>query len=172
MQGFCSVLAETLTCFLITASSDFNQSIQLDSIKTGKQILSEFPVPCWKCQLIPIGIRNQCSSPFTPHICSLSQRLLRRMGVLAMSTADSASDLVLGLVCISFSEAFVVVQRITNLSPHPCHLSFTANTNCKATRSERGDLKEAEPHKLFVWERLSFLSSNWWHAKFILQYLQ
>lgn len=53
------MLEKTFPCFLITTWSAFNQSIQLDSIKTGKQILSEFPVPCWECQLIPIGNRNR-----------------------------------------------------------------------------------------------------------------
>lgn len=38
----------------------FNQSIQLDSIKTGKQILSKFRVPSWKHKLVAIGNRNRC----------------------------------------------------------------------------------------------------------------
>lgn len=73
---------------------------------------------------------------------------------------------------LCFSSKTFLVAKCNELPPLPQHLSSTANTNCKITRSERGDLKEAEPHKSFVWERLSLPLSTWWLTKFILQYLQ
>lgn len=76
---------KNMTCLLITTYSAFNQSIQLDSIKTGKPTLSEFPVPCWKCQLIPIGNRNQY------HVLAIIQS--RAVCQLFLSTDLSTSNL-------------------------------------------------------------------------------
>lgn len=71
-----------------------------------------------------------------------------------------------------FSSETFLVAKCNELPPPPHRWSSTANTNCKITGSDRGDLKEAGPRKSFVWERLSLPLSNWWLAKFILQYLQ
>lgn len=76
---------KNMTCFLITTYSAFNQSIQLDSIKTRKPNLSEFPVPCWKCRLIPIGNRNQY------HTLAIIQS--RAVCQLFLSTCLSISNL-------------------------------------------------------------------------------
>lgn len=211
------MLGKTFTCALITPCSAFNQSIQLDSVRTGKQILPEFLVPRWKWQHIPVGTRDQwpvsavtggkadwqlflsmCSS--TSNVCRPQSGT--RMKHALMNFADTSLFPVIAkalLLCHSrslswrllgrvrarqslaesllrfswrFSSETFLVAKCNELPPHPHRLSSTANTNCKITGSDRGDLKEAEPRKSFVWERLSLPLSNWWLAKFILQYLQ
>lgn len=200
-------MLEGNTSFSTTTHCTFYQTIQFCTIKTGKRILSELPVPYWNCQLLPGGTRSwyryqhiqsnagcqllssiclrtisiwgpwtrvtkyalmnvtdsearsqwaqQHSSPVVPHVFSLTaqgdeyfpwvQRILHHR-------------LCCALICTFFgniSGGRTVTPTLLPCSP-PKHLSLTANTNYKTTRSNRGDLKEAEPHKLCGKGCLSF----------------